>query len=368
MISERFEKLSNALIKAGFDGTVVNPGASLTYLTGLSFHLMERPVLLIFVPGKVPVMVLPELEKEKLKELSFECQPFFFGDNPEERHNVFIAAEKSLGLNGKTIAVEPIHLRFLELELLGNAAPGAKFVNGSVIFDNLRVCKDINEVNAMRKAVDIAQRAFQQVLPLVKPGKTERELANALTMLLLECGSDSDLPFQVILSSGPNSANPHAEPSERRLVKGDLVVVDWGASYAGYASDLTRTLVIGKPSDEQKAITRAVLAANSAGRAAGKPGHSAGAVDRAARKEIENVGYGPYFTHRTGHGLGMEAHEPPYMFSENDQLLAMGMVYTVEPGIYLPGKYGVRIEDDVVVTADGAETLSDLFRELYVIE
>lgn len=368
MVSERFEKLSSAMKKAGFDGTVVNPGASLTYLTGLSFHLMERPVVLMFVPGKEPVLVLPELEKEKLKSLSFGCTPFFFGDNPMERHNAFVAAEKCLGLNGKTIAVEPIHLRFLELEYLKTAAPGAKFADGSVIFDNLRVCKYDSEVNAMRKAVDIAQQAFQQLLPLVKPGKTERELANSLTMLLLECGSDPELPFQVILSGGPNSANPHAEPSGRKLETGDLVVVDWGASFGGYASDLTRTLVLGKPSDEQKAITRAVLAANSTGRASGKPGLSAGVVDRAARKEIENAGFGPYFTHRTGHGLGMEAHEPPYMFGENDQLLQPGMVYTVEPGIYLPGKYGVRIEDDVVVTADGAETLSDLPRELYVIE
>jgi Xaa-Pro dipeptidase len=368
MQSERINKLSSELEKSGFDGAVVNPGASLTYLTGLSFHLMERPVVLMCVTGKKPVMVLPELEKEKLKSLAFDCTPFFFGDNPVDRSAAFTAAEKSLGLNGKKIAVEPVHLRFLELEYLKAAAPSAKFTDGSVIFDNLRVCKDAAEVNAMRKATDIAQRAFQRMLPLVKPGKTERELANALTMLLLECGSDPELPFQVILSSGPNSANPHAEPSDRKMAAGDLVVVDWGAALGGYASDLTRTLSMGKPSEEQAAIARAVLAANTAGRAAGKPGLRAGDVDRAARKEIETAGYGPYFTHRTGHGLGMEAHETPYMFGENDLLLQPGMVYTVEPGIYLPEKYGVRIEDDVMVTVNGSESLSDLPRELYVIE
>lgn len=367
MFSDRFSKLSKSLEKAGFDGAVVNPSATLTYLTGLSFHLMERPVVLFFVPGKIPVLVLPELEKQKLKSLPFECKPFFYGDNPVDWAKSFAEAGKTLGLDNKKIAVEPIHLRFLELEYLKGAAPSARFSDGSVIFDNLRICKDDHEVACMRKAADIAQRAFQNLLPHVQTGKTERELANQLTMLLMECGSDPELPFQVILSGGPNSANPHAVPSERQLVSGDLVVVDWGASYSGYASDLTRTLVIGTPNDEQIAITKAVKAANASGRAMGKPGIPAGDVDRAARREIENAGYGPYFTHRTGHGLGMEGHEPPYMFAENIEILQPGMVYTVEPGIYLPGKYGVRIEDDVVVTANGADTLSDLPRDLYVI-
>ena len=368
MFLDRFNRLREGLEKTGFDAAVVNPGATLTYLTGLSFHLMERPVVLIYLPEKDPVIVLPELEKEKLKALPFEFQAFFYGDNPVERSSAFAAAEKTLHLNGKKIAVEPIHLRFLELEYLKHAAPESKFADGSAIFDNLRICKDSSELALMREAVAIAQKAFLKLLPQVRVGKTELELANTLTTLLLECGSDPELPFQVILSGGPNSANPHAVPSSRALEAGDLVVVDWGASHSGYASDLTRTLVMGQPSEEQSAITKAVMAANASGRAAGKPGLRAGDVDKSARQEIENEGYGAYFTHRTGHGLGMEGHEPPYMFGENDEKLKTGMVYTVEPGIYLPGKYGVRIEDDVVVTANGAETLSDLPRDLYVIE
>jgi Xaa-Pro dipeptidase len=192
-------------------------------------------------------------------------------------------------------------------------------------------------------------------------------MANALTSLLLKFGSDPELPFQAIFSSGPNSANPHAMPGDRVLQTGDLVVVDWGASYGGYASDLTRTLVLGKPSPQQQSIASAVLQANTSGRGAGRPGIPAGDVDRAARKEIEKAGYGQYFTHRTGHGLGMEAHETPYMYAENTLILEPGMVYTVEPGIYLPGDGGVRIEDNVVVTLDGCRTLSNLPRELYVI-
>lgn len=367
MFTARFEKLQNSLEESGFDGVILSPGASLAYLTGLSFHLMERPVVLLFVPGQKPLIILPELEKEKLKACPIDCAATFFGDNPAVRSNAFRDAFAGLDLNGKKIAVEPTRLRFLEMAVLMEAAPHMKLTDGSAVFHRLRLHKDRQEISAMRKAVDIAQQAFLKLIPHIQIGKTEHALANRLTTLLLEGGSDPELPFQVILSSGPNSANPHAEPSMRELRKGDLVVVDWGASYQGYASDLTRTLVMGKPDPEQKAIAGSVLRANQAGRAAGRPCIAAGDVDRAARGEIERDGFGPYFTHRTGHGLGMEAHEAPYIFAENEELLEPGMVYTVEPGIYLPGRGGVRIEDNVVVTEHGAETLSDLPRELIVI-
>jgi len=367
MLSARLEKLLNAMKKNGFDGVLLNPGASMTYLTGLSFHLMERPVVLFVIPDEKPILILPELEKAKLDDCPIEFSVNFFGDNPAERGAIFRNALRGLDLSGKKFAVEPNRLRFLEMAYVKDAAPQLNLMDGSPVFDTLRLNKDSREVEFMRKAAIIAQQAFKKLLPEIQVGKTEHELANRLTALLLECGSDPELPFQVIFSSGPNSANPHAVPSERRLELGDLVVVDWGASFQGYASDLTRTLVLGSPTSEQKAIAGSVLRANTAGRAAGKPGLPAGDVDRAARAEIERDGFAPYFTHRTGHGLGMEAHEPPYMFAENLQILEPGMIYTVEPGIYLPGKGGVRIEDDVVVTANGSESLSDLPRELIVI-
>ena len=247
MFSVRFEKLQKAIIDFGFDGVILNPGASLEYLTGLSFHLMERPVILLFMPGKKPALILPELEKVKLEACPIEFTAAFFGDNPAERAIAFRKALAGFDLNGKKIAVEPTRLQFLEMEYLRETAPQAKFVDGSAVFHRLRLHKDAQEITAMRKAVDIAQVAFQKLIPFIQIGKTEHELANRLTSLLLECGSDPELPFQVILSSGPNSANPHAEPSERKLQPGDLVVVDWGASYQGYASDLTRTLVMGDP-------------------------------------------------------------------------------------------------------------------------
>ncbi len=196
---------------------------------------------------------------------------------------------------------------------------------------------------------------------------TEKEIAAELVVQLLRHGSQSDMPFAPIVSSGPNSANPHAVPSDRKLRPGDLLVVDWGAAVDGYISDLTRTFAVGKVDEEYRKIHQIVLEANAAGRAAAQPGVPCANVDSAARTVIEKAGYGQYFTHRTGHGIGMEPHEDPYMRGDNLQLLEPGMAFTVEPGIYLPGRNGVRIEDNVVITEDGAECLSDMPRELRVV-
>jgi Xaa-Pro dipeptidase len=175
------------------------------------------------------------------------------------------------------------------------------------------------------------------------------------------------MPFAPIVSGGPNSANPHATPSDRKIKVGDLLVVDWGAAVDGYISDLTRTFAVGEVDSEYRKIHQIVLEANAAGRAAGKPGTPCAAVDKAARDVIEKAGYGAYFTHRTGHGIGMEGHEEPYMRGDNMQLLEPGMAYTVEPGIYLPERNGVRIEDNIVITEDGMECLSDMRCELRMV-
>ena len=178
-------------------------------------------------------------------------------------------------------------------------------------------------------------------------------------MQLLKHGSELNA-FLAYVSAGPNSANPHASPTERKLQKGDLLVVDWGAAYDGYISDLTRTFAVGEVDAEYEKIHKIVQEANAAGRAAGKPGVPCANVDKAARDVIEKAGYGVYFNHRTGHGIGMEGHEEPYMRGDNMQLLEPGMAFTVEPGIYLPGRNGVRIEDNGVITEDGADVLSDM--------
>jgi Xaa-Pro dipeptidase len=367
MTLARLNNLAASLRTSKLDAVILNPGPTLTYLTGLQFHLMERPVVLFVIPGKDPVIVLPELELPKMDLFPYKVQAFAYGELPSEWDDAFRKAAQSLGLDGKRIGVEPRQLRLLEFRHVIAGAPEAEYPDASDVLSQLRLKKDKAEVDAMRRAVKIAQDGLEATIPLIKIGMTERELASELVMQLLKHGSDSELPFSPIVSGGPNAANPHASPSERKLQAGDLLVVDWGAAYNGYISDLTRTFAVGEVDAECQKIHKIVQEANAAGRAAGKPGVPCADVDVATRTVIEKSGYGKYFTHRTGHGIGMEGHEDPYMRGDNMQLLEPGMAYTVEPGIYLTNRNGVRIEDNVVITENGADCLSDMPREIRVV-
>lgn len=361
------DKLLQLMDDRGFDGIVLNAGPSLTYLTGLHFHLMERPVVVFFHRSKLPTIILPELEKAKLDHLQFEAGVYTYGEDPDSWLDVFQTALSGLQLDNRRVGVEPRQLRFLEYELLKGGAPGASWQDGSAVIADLRAVKGEDEISHMRKAVQIAEAALESTLPKIAVGVTERDVAAELFLQLIQHGSESDLPFAPIVAAGPNSANPHSTPSERKLESGDLLIIDWGARFAGYASDLTRTFGIGRLDDTAIEIHKLVQAANEAGRKAGRPGAGCASVDLAARTVIERGGYGDYFTHRTGHGIGLECHEEPYIRNDNEQKLVQGMTYTVEPGIYLPGKNGVRIEDDVLVTKEGAVSLSTITRELRVL-
>jgi Xaa-Pro dipeptidase len=367
ILQARQSRLNTGLYKAGLSALVLNPGPSLTYLTGLNFHLMERPVVAIFVPHQPVTIILPELEAGKTEALPFTAQVFPYGEDPTSWPSVFKQAGTATELDHRKIGVEPGRLRFLELRLLESALPQATFVAADEPLAELRLRKDPRETELMRKAARIAQDALLNALESIRPGQSERAVAAELTLQILRHGSDGELPFTPIVSSGPNSANPHASPSSRLLTPGDLLVIDWGASQQGYFSDLTRTFAIGHVDEELGKIAQLVEAANAAGRQAARPGATAGEVDQAARAVIEAAGYGEFFIHRTGHGLGMEAHEPPYIRAGNDEVLQPGMTFTVEPGIYLPGRGGVRIEDDIVITENGCESLSDLPRGLLTI-
>ncbi len=370
MTQSRLDKLNASLRTGELDSVILNPGPILKYLTGLNFHLMERPVVLFFAKDQVPAIVLPELELQKISNLPYKLQVFSYPENPSEWDAAFRKAVQALGLaqsGRKRIGVEPRQLRLLEFRHVKNSAPEADFPDASDVLAGLRLRKDKAEVDAMRRAVKIAQDALEATIPMIKIGMTEKELSSELVMQLLKHGSDSEMPFSPIVSSGPNSANPHASPTERKLQAGDLLVVDWGAAHDGYISDLTRTFAVGEVDAEYEKIHTIVQEANAAGRAASKPGVRCADVDIAARDVIEKAGYGKYFTHRTGHGIGMEGHEEPYMRGDNMQLLEPGMAFTVEPGIYLPGRNGVRIEDDVVITETGADVLSDMPREIRVV-
>ena len=367
MKTQRLDKTLALLPSAQIDALALNAGPTLIYLTGLSFHLSERPVVLLISANAKPALVLPELEASKAAGASIPLQTFTYGENPAEWKLAFNAAAASQGLQGKRIGVEPTRLRFLELKFLEEAAPGARFVSAEAVCAGLRMSKDADEIAAMRRATVIAQDALLATLPIIREGVTEKDIASDLVLQLFPAGSDGELPFAPIVAGGPNSANPHAVPTDRPLQRGDLLIIDWGASYGGYMSDLTRTFAIGELEPELRRVHSIVEAANAAGRAAGQPGLPAGAVDAAARNVITRQEYGEFFIHRTGHGLGMETHEPPYMFSGNPVLLQEGMTYTVEPGIYLGGRGGVRIEDDMVITSSGSESLSDLPRGLQIL-
>jgi len=367
MTQSRFDKLNASLRTSDLDAVILNPGPSLKHLTGLGFHLMERPVVLLFAKDREPAIVMPELELQKVASLPYKLQVFTYPENPSEWDNVFRKAVQALDLDGKRIGVEPRNLRLLEYGYVKNSAPEADYPDAGIVLADLRLRKDKTEVEAMRKAVKIAQSALEATIPLIKIGMAEKELSAELVTQLHKHGSEPDMPFSPIVSGGPNSANPHASPTERKLQAGDLLVVDWGATHEGYISDLTRTFAVGEVDEEYQKIHKIVQESNAAGRAAAKPGVPCANVDIAARDVIEKSGYGKYFTHRTGHGIGMEGHEEPYMRGDNMQILEPGMAFTVEPGIYLPGRNGVRIEDNVVIAETGADVLSDMPREIRVV-
>ena len=364
----RQKKLAKAVQSYGYQVFALNAGPSLQYVTGLNFHLSERPVVFFFAPDAAPVAVLPELEKGKLVDLDYELRAHTYGEDPSTWTRTFKNAAVDARLDFKRVGIEASRMRVLELRLLENAAPRSAYVGKADVVATLRMYKDETELSAMRRAVDVAERALEQTLSSLKDGVSEREVAAELVLQLFRCGSDSTLPFSPIIAFGPHSANPHASPGDRRLSRGDLVLIDWGASVDGYASDLTRMFAFGRPDEELARITEIVGDANAAARAAARPGVAAGDIDRAAREVIERAGFGDAFMHRTGHGLGLDGHEEPYIRADNPMPMERGMVFTIEPGIYLSGRGGARIEDDVVITDDGAESLSTLPRELTLIE
>jgi len=360
----RIQRLVERMGAAGVDCVALVPGPNLVYLTELHFHLSERPVIAFFPVSGQPALLVPTLEAVKTEHAPQPIGWRLFDYSDESGPDAACArACAALGLSGKRLAVERLTMRVLELEMVQRDAPGVQVAPAEALLAELRVTKDADELAQMRQAVVIAEAALTRTLGTIRPGMTEQEVAAELTMNLLRGGSGA-LPFESIVQSGPNSASPHATPSSRRLAPGDLLLIDYGATVGGYASDITRTFALGELATELVEVHEIVQAANAAGRAAAEPGVPCQEVDRAARRVIEEAGYGEYFIHRTGHGLGLETHEPPYIVEGNAQRLAVGMTFTVEPGIYLPGRGGVRVEDDVVITADGCESLTTFDRRL----
>lgn len=367
MYLDRVGRLNKNITKAGLDAFVIIPSPTMLYLAGLSFHLMERPTVAIFRPEDPQILILPKLELSKAKSSQVDFTYFFYEEDIQSRTDAFEQAANVFATEQLKVGIEPLRMRAFEIEILRNAMPGAEFKSAAEVVADLRIFKDQDEIKSMKKAVTIAESAMTATFPLLQIGMTERDIAAELVIQLLRSGSESEVPFSPIVASGPNSALPHAVPTDRTLQPGDLLIIDWGARVDGYVSDLTRTYAVGEIDEEFERIYSVVKDANGAGIEAVRPGVPCGDVDQAARSVITSAGFGEYFIHRTGHGIGLEAHEGPYIFDGNQQTLSPGMTFTVEPGIYLTNKGGVRIEDNVVVTQEGGRSLSTFSRELKVI-
>jgi len=267
----------------------------------------------------------------------------------------------------KEIGFESAFLPFLAYQFLTERlANEARLVPLEETLKNLRAVKDIHELTLIRRAIDISSNAFVQVTEILKEGVVEREAAFEMESIMKRSGADA-IGFDIILASGKRSALPHGKASEKRIEKGDFILIDFGSGFQGYHSDQTRTVVCGSPSAEQKRVYQIVKEAHDKAVEKVRPGIPVGEVDGAARDHIRNQGYGEYFGHGTGHGIGLAVHEDPAIHSENKDLLQEGMVFTIEPGIYLPDWGGVRVEDMVLVTSHGVEVLTHLPGELKVI-
>lgn len=349
----------------GLDVVALIPGANLRYLTGGVHYVLERPIIWLLPLTGDPVAVIPKLEVPLFSRHRLSARLYPWTDKEGFGH-AFASALAELDVAGKTIGVEGTRMRFFEGEILRKYAPESQVVQADEALAKLRLLKDAEEIQAMRQAIAISEQALTQTLAEVESGQSEREIATRLETHLQALGADG-LAFDTILHGGANTALPHSGPLEYRIQPGDPLLVDFGATYQGYCADITRTVFWGKPGAVFRQFYEVVQRANAAGRAATRPGVTAGAVDQAAQAVLIQAGYEALIRHRTGHGLGLEPHEAPYLVDGNEQVLEAGMVITIEPGIYEMGVYGVRIEDDLLITTDGAECLTSFPRDLLML-
>ena len=270
---------------------------------------------------------------------------------------------KKLGI--QKLGFEEQHVTFSEYKLLQESVQ-CELVPVSNAVENLRLIKSDAEIKILKDAADIADAAFKYIIDVIKPGKTELEISNELEFFMRKCGATAS-SFDIIVASGSRSALPHGVATEKVIEKGDFVTLDYGALYKGYVSDITRTVAVGEPSSELKEIYDVVLEAQLKAMDGIKPGMTGKQADAIARDYISEKGYGEYFGHSLGHGIGLEVHEGPSLSFRSETVLKPGMAVTVEPGIYLPGKGGVRIEDDTIITENGNETLTHSAKDLLIL-
>ena len=344
----RLNSLQEKLIKQKLGALLVTSRENIRYLSGFSGSagalLVTRQKAYLFTDGRYGIQAEAEVQDAQVQVT----------DKPLQTLGQLLEQFRI-----KRLGIEARHLTVADYNSLKKALLNTAHVIASHdLVENLRQVKEAQEIKNIKKAVKIAAQAFADIQECIAPGISEKELAGKLECALRERGSEKS-PFEIIVASGRRSAMPHAVSSEKRLAEGELVIFDFGATLDGYNADISRTLVLGNtPSSEQKRIYRAVAKAQSTGIKAIKPGVRSNQVDKTARGVIEKAGYGEYFNHSSGHGIGLQVHEAPRISQADKTVLQEGMVFTMEPGVYLPELGGVRIEDMVLVTGNGCQVLT----------
>jgi Xaa-Pro aminopeptidase len=360
----RFARLRAALERADLDTVAITPGPSFYYLTGASFNANERPTLIVVTPEAPVHAVMPELERTRWQSVAPDAETIYWQDSDGYAEAFATLAAR---VSTRQIGVEGQRVRFFETEALRTAFPAAAIVDAQAAITRMRLHKEPGEVDALRRAIAISESALAGALGEAAPGMSESELRQRLVIAMLDAGADG-LAFPPIVLAGGASADPHGEPSpDRRLERGQPLLIDFGAAWGGYNADITRTFFVGTARPEHADIYEALRAANELGRSISGPEVTMDALDRQVTDSLRSTRFADLVVHKTGHGLGLDVHEAPQVMIGNHTQAEPGMVFTVEPGLYRPGEIGVRIEDDVLVTPDGSESLTTFDRALTVI-
>jgi Xaa-Pro dipeptidase len=348
------------MVQHNLDAAYVTKPVSIAYLTGLQAEPMERLMALAIRRDRI-TLIVPALEEQRAARLRdhAEVVAWHDGQDPYRLVGEALAGCANLG-------VEKQHLSLSASEVLTARAGAVEMIDVGPELRRMRLLKTEEEIEKLVRAAAITDAVTDEVMGRLRPGQTELAVAIMLDSAIGELGGSP--AFESLVQSGPNSALPHMHPTSRKLATGDFVLLDFGAAFDGYRADTTRMAVVGEPSDRHRSIHRLVLEAHDAAVEAVRAGATTGAIDAAARHVIDAAGMGERFIHRVGHGLGLEAHEDPSLDPGSTTVLQEGMVFTIEPGVYIPGFGGVRIEDDVVVERDGCRILTKADRSLRIVE
>ncbi len=360
------DQLRQAASAAGVDAVVLTPAATMTWLLGHEFEAHERLFLLIVPTSDAAVAVVPALEEANFRGAAPSVESLHLWDDADGPEKAAADAFRCLA-KASRVAVEPLSLRYMEFGHVRRELPNAKIESAESVVAALRLKKSDEEAALMKRASKIAEAALEFTLRDVKPGRKEVEIASKLSSELLRRGGGG-ISFGPIVLSGPKSALPHGVPDDREMQEGEFLLIDFGTSFDGYHCDITRTFVVsGSPTDRMREVYEAVLQANIRGVAASRPGVTYDYVHKNCQANLHGPRFKEFMTHRTGHGLGLEIHEPPSVMAGNDDVVEKGAVFTIEPGLYLNGWGGVRIEDNIRVTQQGCELLTSSPRELRIL-